>query len=45
MSSELDGYAYFNITSTQPLEKVVNHMGVVGDGRCWSNGNPRFSKK
>lgn len=45
MSAERDSYAYFTITSSQSLEKIVSHMGVVGDGRCWSNGDPRPSNR
>ena len=41
MSAERDSYAYFTIMSSLSLNDIETHMGMAGDGNCWSIGDPR----
>ncbi len=40
-SSEYGCYAYFKVTSKQPLAQIAEHFGVEGEDRSWSIGDIR----
>ena len=44
MPTERGSFAYFTITSSRTLRDIEAYMGVAGDGRCWSIGDPRPNK-
>ncbi len=44
MSTNRDSYAHFTIASSVSLTEIEAHMGLAGDGNCWSVGDRRKTR-